>query len=175
MNAIDHNGRGTSGLNFSKAHFGIYHPSLSGHEIVPGVPAMERIISAQGTAYSVSVSSPALVIFRPSMGVRAWLDDANQWKRYTPGQTSGTEYWYIAKEWILDGVECSNGPTTLNVKRLPLSVDAGFTYVSTGSNSGRAVRRKVDQVLPDRIVYQDTNNSSADFEINVIPNPRIKP
>jgi hypothetical protein len=175
QNAVDHSALSTSGFNFAKAHFGFYHPDLTGHSIAPGVPAMERIIAPSGTSFAISVSSPAPVIFRPSMGVQAWLKDRTYWERYTPGQTSGTLYWHIAKEWILDGVDCSNGPT-INIKRFPLSVDAGFTYVNTGTGSGRAVRRKVEQVLPDgRVIYQDTNNSSVDFEVNVVPNPRLKP
>ncbi|MDR0295304.1 MAG: DUF4876 domain-containing protein [Prevotellaceae bacterium] len=174
-NAIDHTGLCTSGFNFAKAHFGIYDPALTGHEKHPDVPAMIRKTSnSSATVFIISISSPAVVLFRPVMGVQRYLDDMDTWERYQPGTTSGPKYWHIAKEWIIDGVECSNGPT-ITEKRLPVSVDAGFTYVNTGSYSGRAVRRKVEQVLPNRIVYQDTNNSSEDFEINVIPSPQLKP
>ncbi|MCL2098072.1 MAG: DUF4876 domain-containing protein [Bacteroidales bacterium] len=173
QNAIDHTGLCTSNLNLSKAHFGIYDPLLTGHEKHPDVPAMIRIVDGQGSAYSLSVNSPAVVVFRPAMGVRAYLNDEDKWLRYQPGSTSGTRYWHIAKSWILDGVDCSNGPT-INVKRFPVSVDAGFAY-TVGSYSGRCVRRKVEEVLPDRIVYQDTNNSSEDFEMTVIPSPRLRP
>ena len=178
MNAADHTTRSNLGLNLAKAHFGVYHPDLTmaaGNEIAPGVTALIRIIPAQGNAYSFSVSSPAPVIFRPVMGVARYLSEQGRWERYQPGSSSGMKYWHIAKEWILDGVDCTNANTIGN-KRFPLSVDAGFAYVSTGANSGLAVRRKVEQVLPDsRIVYQDTNNSSEDFEMNVVPNPRLKP
>lgn len=174
MNAVDHTGLGSSNLNMSKAHFGFYDPLLAGHEKHPDVPALIRIVVGQGTAYSISVGSPALVIFRPAMGVQAYLNNRAKWERYQPGTSSGTKYWHIAKEWILDGVECSTG-TTINIKRLPVAIDAGFAYTE-GNNSGLAIRRKVEQVLPDnRIIYQDTNNSSVDFEINVTPAPRLKP
>ncbi len=174
MNAIDHTGRCLSNLDLSKAHFGIYYPGLN-HEKAPDVPAMVRIIAAQGTAYSVSISSPAVVIFRPSMGVKNYLNNPAKWDRYEPGKTSGTKYWHIAKNWIFDGVECANGPT-LNVKRLPVSVDAGFTYLHGGNHSGKVVTRKVQETLPDgRVVYQDTNNSTVDFNTDVAPSPHLKP
>jgi len=173
-NAINHAGLCTSNFNFSKAHFAIYDPLLTGHEKHPDVPAMERIVTGQGTAYSMSVNSPAVVIFRPEMGVKRYLADKTTWELFQPGNTTGTKYWHIAKEWIIDGVECSNGPT-INIKRFPVSVDAGFAY-TVGANSFQGVRRKVEQVLPTgRIIYQDTNNSSEDFEMNVTPSPRLKP
>ena len=175
-NAINHATLCTSNFNFSKAHFAIYDPLLTGHEKHPDVPALIRKVPGgnAGTAYSLSVNSPAVVLYRPEMGVQRYLDDAATWERFTPGQTTGTKYWHIAKEWIIDGVDCSNGPTIGN-KRFPVSVDAGFAY-TVGANSFQGVRRKIEQVLPTgRIIYQDTNNSSVDFEMNVTPSPRIKP
>jgi hypothetical protein len=106
----------------------------------------------------MSVHSPAPVIFRPVMGVRKWLEDVATWQAYQPGSTSGLIYMHLDRSWILDGVECVQGPSNA-LKRQPSSVDAGYVYLREGQNKGNAVVRKVKEVLEDdRIIYQDTNN-----------------
>ena len=82
LNAIDHTARATSGLDLSHAHFGFYDEELPNHEKHPDVPALKRIFAGQGTAYSMSVHSPAPVIFRPVMGVARWLADVESWQNY---------------------------------------------------------------------------------------------
>jgi len=175
LNAIDHTARATSGLDLSHAHFGFYDEELPNHEKHPDVPALKRIFAGQGTAYSMSVHSPAPVIFRPVMGVARWLADVESWQNYQPGSTSGMKYMHIHRSWILDGVECVQNPANA-LKRQPTSVDAGFIWLQQGPNLGNAVVRKVQEVLPGgRIVYSDTNNSSADFLSDVPAEPILKP
>ncbi|MDD2642473.1 MAG: DUF4876 domain-containing protein [Bacteroidales bacterium] len=174
FNAIDHSARCTSGLDLSKAHFGFYDEALSGHEKHPNVVALKRIFAGQGTAYTMSVHSPAPVIFRPVMGVRKWLEDVATWQAYQPGSTSGLIYMHLDRSWILDGVECVQGPSNA-LKRQPSSVDAGYVYLREGQNKGNAVVRKVKEVLEDdRIIYQDTNNSAEDFVSDVPASPILK-
>ena len=54
-------------------------------------------------------------------------------------------------------------------------LDAGYAYVApTGSDVtrfGKAVRRKTLGMINERLVLQDTNNSSDDFEMGVPANP----
>ena len=175
FNAVDHTARATSGLELSRAHFGFYDEELPNHEKHPDVPALKRIFAGQGTAYTMSVHSPAPVIFRPVMGVARWLADVERWQNYQPGSTSGLKYMHIHRSWILDGVECVQNPANA-LKRQPASVDAGFTWLRQGQNKGNAVVRKVKEVLPSgRIIYSDTNNSTGDFLYDVPAAPILTP
>lgn len=175
FNAVDHTARATSGLDLSRAHFGFYDEELPNHEKHPDVPALKRIFAGQGTAYTMSVHSPAPVIFRPVMGVARWLADVERWQNYQPGSTSGLKYMHIHRSWILDGVECVQNPANA-LKRQPASVDAGFTWLRQGQNKGNAVVRKVKEILPSgRIIYSDTNNSTGDFLYDVPAAPTLTP
>ncbi|MDD2289583.1 MAG: DUF4876 domain-containing protein [Bacteroidales bacterium] len=175
FNAVDHTARATSGLDLSRAHFGFYDEELPNHEKHPDVPALKRIFAGQGTAYTMSVHSPAPVIFRPVMGVARWLTDVERWQNYQPGSTSGLKYMHIHRSWILDGVECVQNPANA-LKRQPASVDAGFTWLRQGQNKGNAVVRKVKEILPSgRIIYSDTNNSTGDFLYDVPAAPTLTP
>ncbi len=57
-------------------------------------------------------------------------------------------------------------------KRFDSSLDAGYIAVESGSKSGLCIRRKIKEIIDGRTVYQDTNNSSNDFEHDVVPSPR---
>jgi hypothetical protein len=72
---------------------------------------------------------------------------------------------------VLDGVEALQNAQSAPFKRLPPGVDAGFVFAS-GTYTGESVRRRVARVIGDRVVYQDTNNSAADFEVLATPTPR---
>ncbi len=170
--AVDHTNRCTSHLDMSKADFGFYDDKLSGHEIAAGVQPLTRIIAGLGTAWALSISSPAVVIFRPSQGVAAYLADAADWERYEPGKSSGTKYWHIAKGWILDGVECVQSPAK-SVKRLPESVDASYVYMESANYSGKVVTRKEKETRNGVVIYRDTNNSSEDFQSDCDPDPHF--
>lgn len=70
---------------------------------------------------------------------------------------------------VIDGVNISNLEDN-NVLGLPVGVDAGFTKVHGQHYSSESVIRKHREVR-GRKVYQDTNNSSADFQ--VLPRPDV--
>ena len=76
-----------------------------------------------------------------------------------------TKYLMIPTDWVLDCVEaCRNEQETAN-KRVPARLDASSLFIPQGSYSGMSIRRK-EVTLPDgRGIYQDTNNSEADFEV----------
>lgn len=173
--AVDHSGRATSGLHLEKAHFGCYDEILSGHEKSAGVPSLECNMVGQGTAWALSIHSPALVLFRPEMGVDAYRQDAEHWEKYEPGKSAGTKYWYIAKEWIIDGVECYDTPVGA-LKRLPASIDASYACMTSPHYSGKCIsRRKLDIASDGGIaVYADTNNSLEDFLTDQVLSPRLK-
>ncbi|MCR5709591.1 MAG: DUF4876 domain-containing protein [Bacteroidales bacterium] len=172
--AVDHTGRATSGLKLNKAHFGCWSELLPRHEISAGVVPMVLTMTGQGNAWALSIHSPALVVFRPSMGVAAWQGQPDVWEYFEPGRSSGTKYWHIASEWILDGVECVDAPSGA-IKRLPPSIDASYVWMRSGHYSGKCVSRVLDFVSEGIEVYKDTNNSDEDFMPDCIPSPRLKP
>ncbi len=172
--AVDHAGRATSGLHLNKAHFGCWSETLPRHEIAAGVVPMVLNMTGQGNAWALSVHSPAIVVFRPEMGVAAWQSQAAVWEDYEPGTSSGSKYWHIHKDWILDGVECVDSPSAA-IKRLPGSVDASYVWMRSGHYSGLCVTRRLDFTEGGIDVFQDTNNSDADFLPDSTPSPRLKP
>ncbi len=86
--------------------------------------------------------------------------------------TNKTVYVKIPKSAVLDAVDCLRDDTKYNEKRFPASLDAGYTTVKATYN-GMSVSRKILQTTADgRIIFQDTNNSSEDFEVQ--NNPQIR-
>lgn len=170
--AVDHSNRATSGLHLELSHFGCYDDILSGHEIAAGVPKMICYMTGQGNAWALSISSPAIVVFKPEMGVSKYMKD-DSWQRFEPGKTSGTRYWHIAKEWILDGVECADTPEGA-MKRLPSSIDASYVWMRSAHYSGKCITRVLQGVYDGIEVFQDTNNSSEDFIPDSPLLPRLK-
>lgn len=171
--AVDHSGRAESGLQLNHAHFGCYSETLSGHEIAAGVVPMVLTMTGQGTAWALSIHSPALVVFKPEMGVAAYRSQADKWEDFEPGKSSGTKYWHIDKKWILDGVECVDSPNGA-IKRLPGTIDASYVYMRSAHYSGKCITRKLEFTENGIAVYQDTNNSDADFVPDSTPSPRLK-
>jgi len=72
----------------------------------------------------------------------------------------------IPVDMILDGVECVSNAALVQGKRIPTAIDAGAIYCPGGSYSGQSVARKIQEIKEDgRIIYQDTNNTTEDFEV----------
>ncbi len=171
--AVDHGGRATSGLALNRAHFGCWSETLTRHEIAAGVVPMVLTMTGQDIAWALSIHSPALVVFKPSMGVATWQSQAAVWERFEPGKTSGTKYWHIAADWILDGVECVDSPSSA-IKRLPGTVDASYVWMRSAHYSGKCVTRRLEFTEGGIEVFQDTNNSDADFIPDSTPKPRLR-
>lgn len=171
--AVDHSKRATSKLPLHKAHFGCYADHLTMHEISAGVTPMVCYMAGQGKGWGVSINSPAFVIFKPEQGVRRYRERSDIWERYEPGKSSGTKYWHIAKDWIIDGVECFAKPDG-GLKRLPGCVDASYISMKSPSYSGKCITRKLEFAEDGIEVFFDTNNSANDFIPDSEPAPRLK-
>lgn len=140
-----------------------YHP-------VPGSNiSLDRYLDVvvkvgQANAYTFSINSPTVIIFRPQgMSVREFVA-AEGSITPVPG-SSADRVVMVPWEWIIDGVEVFNGSTTSNAKRIRSDVDAGFVTLSE-TFMGHSVMRHKDQEMSDVNgfeVLKDSNNSSADF------------
>ena len=96
-----------------------------------------------------------------------------EWKNYDGKSTTPKSK--IPCKYVLDAVECVNNESYSNAKRIPAVIDAGFTWVGE-TYCGLGVARKVTIENGDTlrrengaIIYQDTNNSTDDFERRVVP------
>ena len=99
-------------------------------------------------------------------------------KRNLVAKSSSTDsninyYAKVANKYLIDAVETVKDEAHAIYKRFPPELDAGYTYVTTGSYSGKCVRRKVKEIVGGRVIYQDTNNSTNDFLKDVDPKPKI--
>lgn len=118
------------------------------------------------SAWPLSNTSPAFFIFTPPEGMTPLEfgnDATNVW--YDEGRALPT---YACRrvpvECVLDGVEVFSTAWDEATKRLTAAVDVG--HISMTARQGHSVERRIDQVETARqghTVYQDTNNSTADF------------
>ena len=81
------------------------------------------------------------------------------------------EYWNCLKvpyDNVVDAVDLIQNETVTETKRFSPKLDAGFATVAR-TYAGLSVRRKSLPSTDGRVRLQDTNNSTADFEINEKP------
>lgn len=119
----------------------------------------------------------AFVIFRVPEG-ETWdpVNDPNMSALDLSKPNSKTTYAKIPVSYVLDAVECINNETYADAKRVPAVLDAGMTWVGE-TYCGLGVTRRLaldDDGNPitrenGAVVFQDTNNSTDDFERRVVP------
>lgn len=131
--------------------------------------------------YLTSVFGGAYVIFRPDKADN-WdpVNDPNMSTGDLSKPNSKTLYAKIPIKYVLDAVEAIDNETKANAKRVPGVLDAGMTWVGASycglgvaryimkDDSGNDVKREEY----DCYIYQDTNNSTEDFERGVVPQIR---
>lgn len=149
---------------FSRLHFENEKLNLTpGDKIQPS--HLLQVVKKTGVskAYSLSINSPAVIIFRPEEGLDfdAYLDDDSRCVATDPAGSA--KCIKVPWEWILDGVEVFY--STNNHKRLKTEIDAeAFSFSVTFQR--HTIHRKLDETATAANgypIYVDTNNSSADF------------
>ncbi|MEG0949857.1 MAG: DUF4876 domain-containing protein [Bacteroidales bacterium] len=167
VNAINHIALGnTNSVDLSKEGYWAFYDekaNLTAQSVpAPGVKCLSNVWKYNGSSCLSSVVSPAWIMWKvQGMDMSAFLD--SYIRKHPTNLTSNISYVTVPVEWVYDGVECFK--ESGYVKRLPTSIDNGFTSLPEGTGSGYSVHRVIDEVLstPERIVYMDTNNSSRDF------------
>ena len=114
----------------------------------------------------VTVDGPGLALYQPGQNLEFGSD---YWQEgvTTSAQvgSSGQQYVRIPIGDILDAVECIPTSNDLDMKRIPGILDSGAASVN-GYYNGKSVSRKIDSYREDGSpIFQDTNNSTADFEV----------
>ena len=172
--AIDHAVQYPLSVNLNKPdYFVCYNPTYFNNTTYHPAPgnliSQDRYIdvvikTGKANAYTVSLSSPAVVIFRAEgMTIQDHVlipDNVTP----VPGSTVDNVV-KIPYEWVLDAMEVFDGRSANNTKRLAASVDAGYVTLSD-TYLGHTLMRRVDEEATAQAGYEilaDTNNSLNDF------------
>ncbi len=186
-NAMDHTAANANSFDLSQADFEWYDVSSSaGATDVdnPDVPNLDKLYCYTYTIWvphNQGHKSFGLARFPEGMTAEQYFATDSFYIQYnyelvtSAGTFSQSKKSYVLpNEWIVDAVNMAPSETfqwlTFSEK-----LDAGYAYVApTGSDVtrfGKAVRRKTKGTINDRLVLQDTNNSTDDFEMGVSANP----
>ena len=172
--AIDHAAQYPLSVNLNKPDYFVcynttYFPNTSYHPAPGSNVSVERYLDVvikmgKANAYTASISSPAIVLFRAEgVSIQDHVADPDNITP-VPGSMSDNVV-KIPFEWIQDAVEVFDARSTDNKKRLVPSLDAGYVF-QTDSFLGRSLMRRVDEAASAYSGYEvlaDTNNSLNDF------------
>ena len=140
-----------------------YHPA-PGNQISQDRYLDVVIKTGKANAYTMSLSSPAVVIFRAE-GITI-QDYVLIPENVTPVPGSAVDNVVkVPYEWVLDAMEVFDGRSASNQKRLAASADAGYVSLSD-TFLGHTLMRRVDEEATAQAGYEilaDTNNSLNDF------------
>lgn len=172
--AIDHTAQYPLSVNLNKPGYFVcynityfwntmYHPApgdqISDDRIIDVV-----IKTGQANAYTISISSPTLVIWK-SKGI-SMHEFVNDMDNITPVPGSSVDNVVkVPYEWVYDAVEVFDARSTNNSKRLAPELDAGY-IMQTDIYLGHSLMRHVDEEASSASGYEilaDTNNSLNDF------------
>lgn len=172
--AIDHAAQYPLSVNLNKPDYFVcynttYFPNTSYHPAPGSNVSVERYLDVvikmgKANAYTASISSPAIVLFRAEgVSIQDHVTDPDNITP-VPGSMSDNVV-KIPFEWIQDAVEVFDARSNDNKKRLVPSLDAGYV-LQTDSFLGRSLMRRVDEAASAYSGYEvlaDTNNSLNDF------------
>lgn len=177
--AIDWSQEVAGALNHTDADFEWYDEVTTGSlrdTDNPDVPNLDKWFSYSATVWLPSNQcnrSYALVRFPEGMTAEKFLEENVGTYQYinqaTQKEMTGNKAYLVKYEWILDGVNLC--PTEkFNKSALAPSVDAGYAAISDKNvdpaRFGKKFARKsAGKSLAGNAVLQDTNDSSADFEV----------
>lgn len=144
----------------------------------PDQPAVDMIhvyydgsATMTGMQYLTSVFGTGYVIFRIPEGEN-WnpaVDTSLQAKNAADSWSD--IYAKVPLDYVVDVVEGIRNESYVDAKNIPAVLDAGFVTIGD-TYRGLSVVRKRDTEAPatgGAILYQDTNNSTEDFECGVVP------
>ena len=172
--AIDHAQQYPLSVNLNKPDYFVCYNSTyfwnTAYHPAPGnLISQDRYLdvvikTGKANAYTMSISSPALIIFRAQDTTIQDYVLVPENVTPVPGSTVDNVV-KVPYEWVLDAVEVFEGGSANNQKRLLSSVDAGYV-LQTDIFLGRSLMRRIDEEASASAGYEilaDTNNSLNDF------------
>lgn len=174
--AIDHTAKYPNSVNLNDPSYFVCHNTVSfwntAYHPAPGDKIqqdhiMELLIKlGKANAYTFSINSPAVVLFKAPDGedIQDFLKNTDKNITIKPG-TTDEKIVKLPLDWVVDAVEVFTNNINGSTKRLNPLLDAGYVRLSE-SFQGRALYRRENSAMSEKRGYevlQDTNNSSADF------------
>lgn len=156
----DHRGASDTSLDLSSAEFEVYIPPSTVQTDEPAINTNIFFISALSvpTNWLATVFGSAYAIFFP--------DETVNPENFVLQQGTSTRGLPIPLDLILDAVECVGTAASVQLKRFPAVLDAGAIHTNGGIYVNESIARKIESIRDDGvIIFQDTNNSTDDFEV----------
>lgn len=172
--AIDHAAQFPLSVNLNRPDYFVcynstYFDNTKFHPAPGNLISQDRYLdvvikTGKANAYTMSLSSPAVVIFRAE-GITI-QDYVLIPENVTPVPGNAVDNVVkVPYEWVLDAMEVFDGRSASNQKRLAASADAGYVSLSD-TFLGHTLMRRVDEEATAQAGYEilaDTNNSLNDF------------
>lgn len=176
-NAVDHTGgdyqHGNS-IDLSKVDWGFWDVSLKRQNITPGVRPMKLLVNLNPnlTMYSLPSVGPTWMIFAiGDTTAEAYINDPANREPRPESSNKNKLYLMIPKQWVIDCVECVENVSQTAFKRVPNDLDNGAAYIPNSPFTGNSLIRRSTNDDSGCLIYQDTNNSSADL---IVSTPTLK-
>lgn len=170
-NAVNHTGgeyQHPNSVDLSKVDWAFWDSELE-NQAEPGVTPMNLLSNVNPSIwkYAFSVVGPAWMVFSlQETTTEAYITNPANFEARPEAANQSKRYLMIPKEWVIDCIDCVEGPSQVAFKRVPSELDNGAAYIPHGTYSGQSLVRKRAATLIDRVIYQDTNNSAQDFEVS---------
>ena len=172
--AIDHAAQFPLSVNLNRPDYFVcynstYFDNTKFHPAPGNLISQDRYLdvvikTGKANAYTMSLSSPAVVIFRAE-GITI-QDYVLIPENVTPVPGNAVDNVVkVPYEWVLDAMEVFDGRSANNQKRLAASADAGYVTLSD-TFLRHTLMRRVDEeatALAGYAILADTNNSLNDF------------
>lgn len=150
-----------SPVDLSSAEFEVYIKTTAYTKDNPAINMKDAFWKLATDQWFVTINGGAYAIFYPHEPI-----DPNTFVTPVGYTTKGKD---IPNEWIVDAVELMLNESKIKQKRMPAVLDAGAAWVG-GIYLSKSVSRKIKETTEDgRVIYQDTNNSLEDFQVNDTP------
>ncbi|MFD2034573.1 DUF4876 domain-containing protein [Belliella marina] len=156
INHQEENANPSSPVNLSNADFELFVTGSTRDIDAPNVPNMVMVYHPFNATFSlVPVFGPGTILWK--------TEDFGALEQVSIPDTSPEfpRVVKVPKNLVIDAVEALRSETDGAFKRIPVSLDAGFSFVSNTYTGESIIRKSV--VLDGHKVYQDSNNSSEDF------------
>ncbi|MDR3119691.1 MAG: DUF4876 domain-containing protein [Mediterranea sp.] len=156
-NAVDHTVTYRNSINFAnESYYCVYDPlTYTGHaspsDRIPTSHYLKAHKFATGTMFIVSVTSPAIFIFKPTGGItpQDLANDTDRDNYHGNTVSAANKRKKIDVDWVLDGVEVFTNSSSANKKRLTAAIDAGYVYLT--HYYGHTLYRNVDKEATEAI------------------------
>ncbi|MBQ7269697.1 MAG: DUF4876 domain-containing protein [Bacteroidales bacterium] len=162
--AGDHGLVGEGLIDLSQAEFEcICQKYIDKGQVDEAAPNMKLACTIKETGLANqfgNFTGTAWVLFYPSEGLRKDGEYLESDKANNYGQE-------ILISDVFDAIDCVKNATT--DKKLPDVLDAGKIFCATTGNNQSIVRKVASTLEDGRKVYQDTNNTTEDFEVVTPP------